>query len=340
MPAMGSHGGATADGQLETLASLDITPETIGCAFRSSMAVTQVGTDADGRPVYAADDALDADAVLLINRIKAHTDYEGRYESGLAKMAVVGLGKHRGAEQMHNAALARGFQEVIPERARLLIEETPVVGGVAILENARERAAAIVGLDAAAIMEREPELLDRSKALLPTLPVDDLDVLIVDEQGKNVSGTGLDTNVLGRQLFHGQPEPDGPDITRVYVRSLTPESHGNALGMGLADFVHRDLVAAVDFEDTYINISTSGEPVRAKLPFVVPDDATLFRLAGSTTGVAKPEHLRIAAIENTLEPDDLYVSEPVARELRDHPDVTVGDLDALTFEDGRLALPF
>ncbi|WP_436935190.1 DUF362 domain-containing protein [Halovenus marina] len=341
MPAMGSHGGATAEGQVETLASLGVTPESMGCEIESSMAVTEVGRDPDGRPIYAADDALEADAVVLLNRVKAHTDYEGTYESGLAKMAVVGLGKHRGAEQMHNAALDRGFQEVIPERARVLIDETPVVGGIALIENANERAAEIVGLASGEIMDREPELLSRSKELLPMLPVDDLDVLFVEEMGKNVSGTGLDTNVLGRQLFHGQPEPDGPDITRIYVRSLTPESHGNALGMGLADFVHRDLVERVDFGDTYVNIATSGEPVRAKLPFVVPADETLLKLAGSTTGVREPDELRIAAIQNTLEPDDLYVSAPVAEELRDRPAVSVGSLESPTFdEDGTLELPF
>jgi hypothetical protein len=334
MPAMGSHGGATAEGQLETLESLGITPDRLGCEFRSSMDVEVVGADRDGRPVFAATDALDADAILLVNRVKAHTDYAGDYESGLCKMAVVGLGKHRGAEEMHNAALDRGFQEVIPERADILIEETPVVGGVALVENADERAAEVVGVPAGEIMDREPDLLDRSKALLPTLPVDDLDLLVVEEMGKEISGTGLDTNVLGRQWFHNQAEPeDGLDVTRVYVRSLTAASHGNALGMGLADFVHRDLVETIDFGDTYVNIATSGEPVRAKLPFVVPADLTVFKMAPSTTGVKDPADLRVAVIENTLEPDDLLVSLPVAEELQSHPDVTLGEPEPLAFDD-------
>jgi len=342
MPAMGSHGGATAAGQVETLESLGVTESSVGCEIRSSMDVERVGEDEDGRPVFAATDALEADGILLVNRVKPHTDYAGPYESGLAKMAVVGLGKHRGAEAMHNAALARGFQEVIPERAEILLEETPVVGGVALLENAQERAAEIVGLDAGEIMEREPELLERAAELLPMLPVEDLDLLIVDEMGKEVSGTGLDTNVIGRQRFHGQPEPDGgPEITRIYVRSLTPASHGNALGMGLADFVHRDLVADVDFGDTYVNIATSGEPVRAKLPFVVPADATALTLANSTTGVQSIADLRAAVIENTLETDDLLVSAPVAEELAHHPDVEVGPLEPLSFDEGGdLALPW
>lgn len=337
MPAMGSHGGATAEGQLEALEALGITPERVGCEFRSSMDVREVGTDADGRPVFAAVDALEADAVLLVNRVKPHTDYSGDYESGLCKMAVVGLGKHRGAEEMHNAALARGFPQVVPERARILLETTPVVGGIAILENARERTADVVGVPAGDVMDREPRLLERARELLPTLPVDDLDLLVVREFGKDVSGTGLDTNVVGRQWFHGQPEPDAVEVTRIYVRSLTPASHGNALGVGLADFVHRKVVEAIDFGDTYVNIATSGEPRRAKLPFVVPADETVFKLAPSTTGVADPADLRVAIVANTLEPDDLLVSEPVAAELRDRPDVTVGDAERLRFDaDGEL----
>jgi hypothetical protein len=339
-PAMGSHGGATDEGQRETLASLGITPERVGCEIRSSMDVETVGTDSTGQPVYAAMDALAADAVLLANRVKLHTDFQADVESGLAKMAVVGLGKQRGAENMHNAALDRGFTDVIPERAEILVDETPIVGGLALVENADERAAAVEGVPADDLLEAEPALLDRSEALFPSLPIEDLDLLVVDEMGKEVSGTGLDTNVVGRVRFHGQDEPETPSITRVYVRSLTPPSHGNALGMGLADLVHEDLAAAVDFGDTYVNIVTSGEPVRAKLPFVVPSDATAFVLSTSMTGVHDASELRIARIENTLEPDELWVSEPVVEELRDQEDVVVHEDRPWTFDDhGDLAMP-
>ncbi|QLH76290.1 DUF362 domain-containing protein [Halosimplex rubrum] len=336
IPAMGSHGGATADGQRETLAALGITEETLGCPIRSSMAVEAVGEDDLGRPVYAAVDALDADAVLLANRVKPHTDFRGDVESGLAKMAVIGLGKHRGAESLHNAAIATEFADVIADRYEVLRRETPVVGGIALVENAHHRAARIEGIDAAAVLDREPELLALARDHLATLPVDDLDLLVVDEMGKDKSGTGMDTNVLGRYDFHGEAEPDSPSITRVYARSLTEASHGNAVGMGLADFVHRDLVAAVDFADTYVNIVTSGEPRRAKLPFVVPDDATALLLAASTTGVADPAELRVARIPSTMDPDSLVVSEPVAAELRDRPDVTVGPPAPLELSDGTL----
>ena len=339
IPAMGSHGGATAEGQRETLAALGITPETVGCEIRSSMAVERVGEDSLGRPVYAAEDALEADAVLLANRVKVHTDFNGAVESGLSKMAVIGLGKHRGAESLHNAAIATAFADVIRDRTAVLLEETPIVGGIALIENAADRAAHIEGVNADEIPEREPELLETAREEFPQLPIDDLDLLVVDEAGKDKSGTGMDTNVLGRYRFHGEDEPDSPSITRVYVRSLTAASHGNALGVGLADFVRREFVADIDFEDTYVNIITSGETERAKLPFVVPDDATALLLACSTTGVEHPENLRVARVPSTMDPDTLVVSEPVADDLADREDVTVGPLESPSFADGEFVDP-
>ncbi|GAB3029207.1 nickel pincer cofactor-dependent isomerase, group 22 [Natronobiforma cellulositropha] len=336
LAAMGSHGGATSAGQRETLAALGVTESRLGCAIHSSMAVEEVGRDGLDRPVYAARDALETDAVLLVNRVKPHTDFSGLVESGLCKMAVIGLGNHRGAESLHNAGLAADFSEVIQERARILLEETPIVGGIALVENARHRAHLIEGIPAERILDREPVLLERARETLATLPVEDLDLLIVDELGKDVSGTGMDTNVLGRTYFHGEDEPDAPSITRVYARSITPASHGNGIGIGLADFVHRDVLADLAVSDMYVNIVTSGEPRRAKLPFVVPDDETALLLACSTTGVATPEELRFARIQNTLEPDSLVVSEPVARELESHPEVTVGEVRPLEVCEGRL----
>ncbi len=337
LAAMGSHGGATAEGQRETLAALGITADRLGCEIRTSMAVDRVGEDSLERPVYAARDAREVDAVVLANRVKPHTDFSGPVESGLCKMAVIGLGKHRGAESLHNAGLAADFSAVIRERAGILIEELPIVGGIALVENARHRAAHVEGIDADRITDREPELLEMARETLATLPVSDLDLLVVDEIGKEVSGTGMDTNVLGRTYFHGEDEPDSPEITRVYARSVTPASHGNALGLGLADFVHRDVLADLAVEEMYVNIVTSGEPRRAKVPFVVPDDATALLLAPSTTGVVDPGKLRFARICNTLEPDDLLVSEPVARELESRPEVTVGELRPIELSEGRLA---
>jgi hypothetical protein len=336
-PAMGSHGGATADGQVETLASLGVTEGSIGCEIRSSMDVEEVGEDEEGRPVYAATDALEADAVVLVNRVKAHTDFSGRIESGLCKMAVIGLGKQRGAEVAHNAAIVKGHENVFPERAEILFENTPIVGGVAIIENADDRAAHIEGVPVDAITDREPELLGCSKELLPTLPVEDLDLLIVDAQGKDISGSGMDTNVLGRLLVHGQPEPETPDFTRIHVRSITEGSHGNGIGVGLVDFAHREAIDALDPVDTYLNAITGGEPARARLPVIVPADATALLLAYSTTGTRNPEDMRIVRIPNTLDLGEFLASEPVAEELTDRPDVTVGESEPMAFENGDLA---
>ena len=333
IPAMGSHGGATAEGQVETLASLGITEDALNCEIRSSMDVEAVVHGRENRPVFFATDALRADGVLLVNRIKAHTDYNGDYESGLAKMAVIGLGKHRGAEATHNAALRYGFDNVIPDRARMLFETTPIVGGISIIENADHRTAQIDGMDVEAILDRESALLERSKELLPTLPVKELDMLIVDRMGKEISGTGMDTNVLGRVMFHGEDEPDNPAISRVYVRSLTEASHGNGLGVGLADFIHQDIVTDLDLTDTYLNVATSGEPARARLPYVVPSDLSALILACSTTGVSDPSELRVARIDSTLNPWNLLASEPVAHELADRSDAAVGDLHHLEFDE-------
>lgn len=341
MPAMGSHGGATAEGQRDVLASYGITEERLGCEIRAGMDVEAVATDVTGRPVPVSTVALDADAVLLANRVKLHTDYRGDIESGLHKMAVVGLGKQRGAEEMHNAALNRGLGTVIPERARLIFEHSPVVGGIALVENAHDRAAHVEGVTVDDLPSREPELLDRSRALFPGLPVEDLDLLVVNRIGKDISGTGMDTNVIGRIHFDQEPEPDSPRVKRIYARGVTEASHGNGIGMGLADFVHEDLVASLDLADTYVNIATSGEPSRARIPLVTPTDRAAFLLATSTTGVRDPANLRIAVIENTLEPDVLYVSEPVVDELATREDCSVGEHTPLAFDaDGDLTLSF
>lgn len=334
--AMGSHGGATSEGQRETLEALGITEDRLNCPIRTSMAVESVAEDSLGREVLVARDALAADAVVLANRIKPHTDFHGPVESGLCKMAVIGLGKHRGAESLHNAGLAADFSEVIEERAALILEESPVIGGIGLIENADDRAAHVEGAPTSEILDREPELLDVAREELPTLPVEELDLLVVDELGKEVSGTGMDTNVIGRVLFHGEDEPDSPSITRIYARSITPASHGNGLGLGLADLVHRSVVEELALDDMYVNVVTSGETSRARIPFVVPDDLTALVLACSTTGIADPSELRVARIENTMEPDELLVSEPVARDLEGREDVSVGELRPLVLEDGGL----
>ena len=341
MPAMGSHGGATPEGQRGVLEEYGITEERLGCEIRDSMAVESVGEDPDGRPIPVATVALDADAVLVVNRVKLHTDFRNEVESGLTKMTVVGLGKQRGAEEMHNAAISRGLDTVIQERADVIFERAPVVGGIALVENANDRAAHVEGVPVEAIPEREPELLARSRDLFAELPVEQLDLLVIDEIGKDVSGTGMDTNVVGRYQFLDEDEPATPDVGRIYVRGITDASHGNGIGMGLADFAHVDLVEELNLADTYLNTVTSGEPSRAFVPIVSPSDRTALLLAYSMTGVRDPGDLRVGYVRNTLEPDELYVSESVADELEAREDVDVGDRRDMTFDgDGDFAFGF
>ncbi len=336
-PAMGSHGGATPEGQREMLESLGITEETMGCEIRSSLAVEEVGQDSEGRPVYAAEDALSADAVVLANRVKLHTDFQGPIESGLCKMAVIGVGKQRGADVTHQAGLDEGLETVIPERAEILFEETPIVGGVGMYENADDRAAHIEGVPVDEILDREPELLAASEELFPRLPSADLDLLVVEEIGKNISGTGMDTNVVGRMLYHEQPEPDSPSYSRIYVRGVTEESHHNAVGMGLADFIHADVVPDIDLTDTYINAVTGGEPARARLPVIAPSDEIALTLTHSATGCRSPADLRIGYVPNTLELERFAVSANVADELTDREDIEVVDRVPLQVQDGDFA---
>lgn len=336
LAAMGSHGGATADGQRGILAALGITEESIGCEIRTSMEIEHVGHDDDGRDVYVATDALEADGVIIANRVKPHTDFSGPVESGLCKMAVVGLGKHHGAGELHMAGLADDFSKAIIDRTEVILEAAPVIGGLALIEDANERITHLEGVPADRIIERDQALLEIAYEELPMLPVDQLDALIVDEIGKDISGTGMDTNVLGRYRFLGQPEPTGPDVSRVYARRITPASHGNAIGLGLADLIHEELLTEATFEDTYINIATAGEPERAKIPFVVPDDRTALALLPAMVGCDDPGDLRLARIRNTLEPDHLIVTEPVARELAEREDVTVGELTPLELTGGEL----
>lgn len=326
LAAMGSHGGATADGQRELLAGIGITEETMGCEIRSSMAVEKIAEDGEGRPIFVSEDALDADAVLLANRIKLHTDFvDGDVESGLCKMTVIGLGKQRGAEEAHKAAMESSFREVLPKWTPVIVDRTPVVGGIGIVENADEEPAIIEGVPAEDMVEREEELFERSKTLFSYLPVESLDLLVIDEIGKEISGTGMDTNIVGRMLIQGEPEPTTPEITRIFVRRLTEKTDGNGLGIGLADFVHERAVEELDLTTTYINAITGAEPERARLPMIVPTDTTAVSLAYSTVGVSDPADMRIARVRNTLDIDELLVSEPVADELRNRRNVTVGE---------------
>ncbi|NIB99615.1 lactate racemase domain-containing protein [Halobacterium sp. R2-5] len=335
VPAMGSHGGATPEGQREILESLDITEDSVGAPIDARMdaeeldAVTVGDTDV---PVYFSTAALEADAVLVVNRVKAHTNFTGNIESGLAKMTVVGLGKQRGAKSFHSTAIAEGYVETLTAALDVIESSVPLLGGVALVENFEEELSHVEGVPAGSFLDREPELLERAYDEMATLPVDDVDLLVVDEIGKEISGAGMDTNVIGRYRVLNAPDPETPDIDLIYVRGLTEATKGNGNGIGLADLTRQAAVDQLDLKKTYANALTSGSLAKSKLPVVAPDDEFALRTALAALGGYDPETVRVLWIRNTEELEELRVSAAVVDDLPESATV-VGD-EALAFEDG------
>jgi len=335
VPAMGSHGGATAEGQREVLAALGITEETVGAPIDARMAAEELATVAVGDadlPVYFAEAALAADAVLVVNRVKAHTNFTGAIESGLAKMTVVGLGKQRGAKSFHSTAIAEGYVETLTAALDVIERETPLVGGIALVENFEEEIGHLEAVPAGSFLDREPALLERAYDEMPTLPVDDVDLLVVDEIGKEISGAGMDTNVIGRYRVLNAPDPETPDVDLIYVRGLTESTKGNGNGIGLADLTRQRAVDQLDLKKTYANALTSGSLSKSKLPVVAPDDEFALRTALAALGGYDPETVRIVWIRNTQDLGELRVSDAVVDDLP--AAATVVGREAVGFDDG------
>lgn len=320
VPAMGSHGGATAEGQAEVLAGYGITKDEVGADIVSSMDVVSLRQDTAEVPVYFDRNAHGADGTILLNRIKPHTSFRGRYESGLMKMIAIGLGKHAQALAIHNLGV-RGLREVMPAVAMQSLRHGNILLGIAVVENASDETMLIRALPVNHIAQEEPGLLEIARAQMPRLPVGNLDVLIVNEMGKNISGLGMDTNVIGRLKIPGQPEPETPRIRIIYARDLTVESHGNAVGMGLADIIHRRLFEKIDFAATYENAATATFLERAKVPMVADTDRQALDWALRACNQSDPSGLRIIRIQNTLRLDVLQVSPAVLDEVGGRPDI-------------------
>jgi hypothetical protein len=341
-PAMGSHGGATAEGQRGMLAELGVDEGTVGCEIRSSMDVVEVGRTAERDvPVVADANAAEADAIIPINRVKPHTDFDGTVESGLSKMLVIGMGKQRGAKTAHEWAVDWSFRNMIPEITGQLLEALPVVGGVAIVEDQGDDTAVIEGVPPEGFLDRERELLELAYGIMPTIPFEAVDVLVVDRQGKDVSGQGLDTNVIGRRPFAiNEGEPNLPDIKRIYTRGLTETTHGNAMGMGSADFVHRDLLAEIDAPTTLINAITASTVRGVRLPPVVDTDRAGLVGCLSTVGVVSPETVRVLRVADTMHLSRMYASPALVAEARNRADLRVIEEPApIEFESGDFAAP-
>jgi hypothetical protein len=337
---MGSHGGATAEGQRAVLADLGITEETVGAPVRATMDTVEVGRLADGTPVHHDALAAAADGILLVNRVKPHTDFHGAVESGLAKILAIGLGNHRGAQVLHAGGVA-ALGGAIREAADVVLARGRVLGGLGIVENAHEETAEVELVPADQVgREAETTLLRRAGSLLGLLPFTDLDVLVVDEMGKDKSGTGMDTNVLGRCWVPGVPEFTEPEVRVVTVHGLSAASHGNAAGIGLADLAPARLLDEIDVRATYLNAITSGTGGlrRSRLPMLLEDDRAVLRAAVQMCGRRDQAAVRLARIRDTLSPDELLVSPALLDEVDGHAELdVVGPALRLTTDDGRLS---
>jgi len=325
VPCMGSHGGGTASGQVEVLTGLGVTESAVGAPIVSSMDVVEVGRSRFGTPVWISSDLVAADAVIVVNRVKPHTDFTGEIESGIAKMLVIGMGKHRGAAEAHRLTVLHGYVGVIREYASLVLPRLPLLCALAIVENQHEETAEVHLIEPHEILEDEPGLLERARALMPMLPFDRLDCLIVDEMGKEISGAGMDSNVIGRCNFCGGAKPERPRITRVFVRDLTPASHGNAIGVGMADFTTDRLLRAVDRAVTDVNAITSMTPEDARLPIAFARDAEAVEAAYATSGAACLAEFELAWIRSTLALDEILVSEALLSIVDAHPALEILD---------------
>lgn len=325
VPAMGSHGGATADGQTSTLAKLGVTEATMGMPVRATMDTVELARLPGGPAVHLDRLVAEADGVVVINRVKAHTDFRGEVESGLAKITAIGLGNQRGAEGIHAFGPAN-LAVWVPQVAARIVATGKVLGGVAIVENAYHRAARIEFVEAGDIGGPvEAELLAEAKQLMARLPFDELDVLVVDEMGKDKSGAGMDTNVLGRMLIRGTPEPIRPRIANVVVLDLSGPSAGNAIGLGLADFIPFRILEKIDLHTTYLNAMTSGlgGPQRGQVPLALATDRDAVAAAILTCGRADCARARVVRVHDTLDLAELQVSSSLSELVHAHPRLEV-----------------
>lgn len=330
VPAMGSHGGATPEGQLEVLASLGITEDSIGAPIRSSMETVQIGSVADRIPVFIDRHAHDdADLILPINRVKPHTDFTGPVESGLLKMIAIGLGKQRGADTFHSEGFAT-FAELIPAVAEHIVGRMPIPFGIALVENGYARLRQVELVPADRMYAREQELRDDADAHLARLPIAELDVLVIDRIGKDISGLGMDSNVVGR--YYTGPTGRPPLVQRIVVRDLTDETEGNAVGIGMADVVVRRAVDRMDAMKTFINCITAKTPEGARIALTVDTDREALDVAIACCLRVDPAAARIARIIDTKHLEWFYASEPLLDELgRTGSCEVVGDVRAIAF---------
>lgn len=336
VPAMGSHGGSTAEGQKEVLEAFGITEETMECEIRSSMETVILGLSANGKAVHCDRNAFESEGIIICGRVKTHTAFRGPYESGLCKMMCIGLGKQKGAEVLHADGFGQMVDEV-PMFARVFLEKSPILGGLAILENAYDQTRELVALDRDEIMDKEPELLTRSKTYMPSILFDPVDVLVVDEMGKNISGDGMDPNITGR--FPTPFANGGIEAQRVVVLDLTDETHGNGAGVGLSDVTTRRLYQKLDFEKTYPNSITNTVTDVAKIPMVLDTDKQAVQMGVKSCNFINRDNPRVVRIVNTMKLQYILISEGLLEEAKKNPQIRIlGEPEEMKFDqDGNYA---
>lgn len=312
VPSMGSHGGATAEGQKQLLKKLGITEETMGCEIRSSMEVVQLEDAENGAPVYVDKNAFYSDGIIVVNRIKPHTDFIAENESGIVKMVAVGLGKEKGATSMHGYDLA----STIPLAFKVASVHAPIIAGLGIVENSKDETYIVQGVKPDEFLKEDAKLLKIAAEQVPHLPYDDIDVLIVKEMGKMFSGTGMDTKVIGRICVQGVPEPISPKVNKLVVLRLSSDSCGNALGIGLADITTKELTDSIDYDSMYINLIATTYLERGKVPPHFKTEKSAIDTAFHTLGKIKSQEAKVMIIDNTLNINELLVSEKIYNEIK------------------------
>ncbi len=322
-PAMGSHGGATAEGQTALLAHYNVTEAFTGAPVLSSMEAVEIGKTGDGVPVYIDKNASQADWIIVVNRIKPHTKFKAPIESGLMKMMAIGMGKQKGAEYYHKAALHYTFPKIIVDAGREVLKKAPVLCGIGTVENGYDETAKIAALNPDEIESRERELLELAKKMMPRLPFNEIDLLIVDEMGKDISGTGIDPNVTGRNRDLIGVFPHPTNVKRLFVRDLTENSNGNATGIGLADLTTKRLVDKINYQAMYMNCMTGISIEKAAVPMHFETDQEAIKVGLGSVGLTPPEKSKIVRIKNTLLVDEVEVSEVYGEELKKRSDLEI-----------------
>jgi len=339
LPAMGSHGDANIEGQRKILASYGITEESTGVSIKATMEVVELAKLENGLPVYFDKYAFQADGIIVVNRIKVHTVYKAEIESGLCKMLSVGLGNHKGATVVHSLG-PKGISDNVIKFAQVILKKAPILCGIGIVENAYDDTAKIRAALPEDFYKVDKELLKECKANSPSLPASNIDILILEEMGKNISGAGMDTNITGGVKAYKEGEYNPPQIKKIIVLDLTSESHGNALGVGIADIITKKLYKKIDFEVTYKNVITCGYLDRAKIPLVVNTDKEAIEIALRTIYNLPGTKPNIIIIRNTLKLDDMFFSEIIWEKIKNQKNIsTISKRNKLTFDNiGNLTL--